>query len=34
MKQLIGLLAGLMVAVAGFVPAAWAAEGGAAYIVT
>jgi quinol monooxygenase YgiN len=34
MKHLIGLLAGLMVAVAGFAPAAWAAEGGTAYIVT
>jgi len=34
MKQLIGLLAGLMVAVAGFAPAAWAAEDGVAYVVT
>jgi quinol monooxygenase YgiN len=34
MKHLIGLLAGLMVAVAGYAPAAWAAEGGTAYIVT
>lgn len=34
MRQLIGLLAGLMLATAGFAPAAWAAEGGVAYIVT
>ena len=34
MRYLNGLLAGLMVAVAGFAPAAWAAEGGVAYIVT
>lgn len=34
MKHLIGLLAGLTVAFAGFVPAAVAAEGGVAYIVT
>lgn len=34
MKQLMGLIAGLAVAVAGFAPAARAAEGGTAYIVT
>jgi quinol monooxygenase YgiN len=34
MRHLVGLLAGLMVAMAGFAPAAWAAEGGVAYVVT
>jgi quinol monooxygenase YgiN len=34
MKQLLGVLAGLMVVTAGFLPAARAAEGGTAYIVT
>ena len=34
MKHLIGLLAGLTVALAGFVPAVQAAEGGTAYVVT
>jgi len=34
MRHLIGLLAGLILAVTGFAPAAWAAESGVAYVVT
>lgn len=34
MKQLLSVLAGLMVVTAGFLPAAQAAEGGTAYVVT